>query len=191
MCAPAGRHGVGEACSVVSEPLGADSCDRASKCMDVDWETGIGTCVGFCLGPETEPTCPLDSGPTTRCKKLSQGSLNLCLSNCNPLLAGECPTGQNCVANFVANELEGFICFPPAALGTSGDECSCANCCAPQHMCVTAERYGPGCADERCCTELCDVDDASFTCEDADQVCVPLFDANTPEIGHVGNCVMP
>ncbi len=80
---------------------------------------------------------------------------------------------------------------PPAIEGTAGEECSCVNCCAAGHMCVPAAEYGPGCAFDLCCTEYCDVDDTSFVCQGADQVCVPLFDPSTPELGHVGRCVLP
>lgn len=111
----------------------------------------------------------------------------MCFPDCNPILAGECRAGQNCVAAYEGEQLGGFICFPPAAEGT----CTCAYCCAAHHMCVAAEDHGPGCAFDACCTEYCDVDDISFVCQGADQVCVPLFDPATPEIGNVGRCVVP
>ena len=123
------------------------------------------------------------------CRKLNQGVLNICLTSCNPLLTGECPMGQTCVAAFEGQELDGFICFPPAAEGVSGDECSCANCCAQGHMCVSAAEYGPGCQFDLCCTEYCDTE-GSDACSGSGQSCVALFDPSTPEVGNVGQCVV-
>lgn len=191
VCVPAGTGEIGEPCTVADGTQGTDTCNQVSQCYDIDPETGLGWCIGFCLGPEAAPTCPVESGLETRCRQSGQGFINLCIASCNPLLAGECPTGQNCVAVYEGLEPGGFICFPPVAEGTSGDECSCANCCAEHHMCVTVEDYGPGCAYDLCCTEYCDVNDTSFACQGADQVCVPLFDPSTPEVGNIGRCVVP
>jgi len=191
VCVPAGDGAVGEPCTTADGPQGADTCDGVSLCHEIDPSTGVGTCVGFCLAPEASPNCPEGSGPHAECRKTSNPILNLCLGSCNPLLAGECAPWQVCVAAFEGQKLGGFICYPPADDGISGEECGCANCCAEHHMCVPAEDYGPDCAFDICCTEYCDTEDPSFVCQGTDQVCVALFDPNTPEFGNVGRCVLP
>jgi len=189
-CVPTGEGAIGEPCTTAEGPRGTDTCNADSLCYQIDATTGIGECVGFCAAPERNPVCPDGSGPLTRCKK--QGNhLALCIPSCNPLLSGECPAGQVCVAEHEGVELTGFTCFPPATEGTSGEECGCANCCAAQHKCVSAEDFGSDCAFDFCCTRYCDTEDASFTCQGTDQVCVVLFDPNTPEFGNVGRCVLP
>lgn len=191
VCVPFGTDGVGQFCTLADGPPGTDTCDAVSLCYDIDPQTGVGVCIGLCQGPEAMPTCPSGAGPHAQCKQTSSGVLNICLGSCNPLLPGECGTGQNCVAAFEGQDLSGFICFPPAAEGLSGEECDCANCCAAHHMCVTAADYGPDCAFDLCCTQYCDSEDATFVCDGTDQVCVALFDPNTPEFGNVGRCVVP
>jgi len=190
VCVPAGAQGVGEPCELADGPLGTDTCDEESMCYDIDAQTGIGVCIGFCLGSEASPTCSEESVGAT-CRQNGAGILNLCLPACNPLLAGECPSGQNCTAAFEGQDLQGFTCFPPAAEALSGEECDCANCCAAGHMCVQAAEYGPDCAFDLCCTRYCDTDDPTPQCDGTDQVCVPLFPPDTPEVGDVGHCVVP
>lgn len=190
-CVPAGSHGVGEPCTLEDGSQGADTCDEVSFCYDIDPETTIGTCVGLCQGPESSPTCPAGSGVPGECKKLGGGILNLCLTPCNPLLSGECPTGEACIAAYEGDEPSAPSCQPLDAEGTVGESCDCANCCAQGHECVSAADYGSSCASDRCCTEYCDVSETAFVCAGAGQQCVPLFDPKTPELGNVGRCVLP
>ncbi len=157
-------------------------------CYDIDPNTGVGTCTEFCVGTAQSNSCPQTGN---ECNMLNNGVLNLCLPDCNPLNAGECPPGQICVAAYQGSSLGGFICFPPAAQGTSGEECTCANCCAEGHLCTDAGSYGVDCAFNLCCTEYCDLNDGSFTCQGTGQVCVPLFSASDPNFANVGACLVP
>ncbi len=189
-CVPvlADPAGVGEPCNLLDEgPPGTDSCDAVSKCFDIDPETAVGACIGLCQGPQSDPQCPAASGPGAVCWQSGFAGLKVCVAPCDPLLDGACPAGQVCVELY---EAWSFGCFVPRSEGTGGEACACTNCCAAGHRCVAADDYGPDCPFDACCTEYCDVDDTSFSCQGADQVCVPLFDPNTPEVGHIGHCVV-
>ena len=157
-------------------------------CYNIDPETGFGTCIELCTGTLDNPACPISGND---CKILNNGVLPLCLDGCDPLVAGSCPEDENCVAAFEGDTLDGFICFPPAAEGITGESCECANCCADGHMCTSAELYGPGCEYDLCCTEYCDLNDAAFTCAGPDQQCVALFDPADPLYANVGACMVP
>jgi len=192
LCVRAGSAGVGEPCTRVADaPPGTDTCDELSMCWDIDGGTGIGRCIGFCQAPEEAPTCPGAVGEFPRCMKFLGGVLNVCMPPCNPLDSGECPTGQHCVASFDGYETHGFMCFPPSSENASGEECTCVNCCAEHHMCVTAAEYGPGCAFDSCCTPYCDLDDPSPPCDGGGQTCVALFPPDMPFVGEVGRCAVP
>ena len=191
VCVPIDDAPVGlfEPCTFREDPFD-DNCEATARCVDIDAATGVGVCKEMCVGPENMATCPR-SGLT--CRKLASGTLKICDGTCTPLLAGGCPTGQDCVAAFAGTEISGFVCLPPgtAQPGGGGDECACANCCQAGHFCVTPEDYGAGCSFDLCCTEYCDINDTSFTCAQPDQTCVALFDPTTPQIGNVGACLAP
>ena len=123
--------------------------------------------------------------------QLNGGVLNLCLPGCSPLVAGSCPVGETCVAAYEGDTLGGFICFPPAAEGITGESCECANCCAEGNLCTDAATYGPDCAYDLCCTEYCDINDGGFTCAGGGQQCIALFDPNDPNYANVGACQIP
>ena len=153
-----------------------------------DEETGEGTCVEFCKGTAESNNCPVSGN---ECSQLNGGVLNLCLPGCSPLVAGSCPVGETCVAAYEGDTLGGFICFPPAAEGITGESCECANCCAEGNLCTDAATYGPDCAYDLCCTEYCDINDGGFTCAGGGQQCIALFDPNDPLYADVGACQIP
>ncbi len=188
VCVPAGTEAPGSTCTTMEGVDGADTCDGTGMCYDFDQDTGEGTCVEFCVGTPESNTCPQTGHD---CKQLNSGVLNLCLPSCNPLNAGECPPGQVCVAAYEGDTLGGFICFPPAAEGISGEQCECANCCAEGHLCTDAATYGTDCAFDLCCTEYCDTSDSTFACQGAGQQCVPLFEETDPNFANVGGCQIP
>ena len=105
-------------------------------------------------------------------------------------LRASCPPVRPASRPWAGDTLDGFICFPPAAEGITGESCECANCCADAHMCIDAASYGPGCAYDLCCTEYCDITDLAFTCAGPDQQCVALFEP-TNYYANVGACMMP
>ena len=178
-------------CTIVegADPYNAtDTCDATGKCYDLDPDTGIGTCIEMCVGSPESASCPITGFD---CPVLSNGYFYLCFPGCSPLDAGSCPLGETCVAAYEGDTLGGFICFPPAAEGITGESCECANCCADAHMCTDAASYGPGCAYELCCTEYCDITDLAFTCAGPDQQCVALFESTDPLYANVGACMVP
>ena len=170
-----------------------DTCDVSGLCYDIDPDTGVGTCIEMCSGSPDNAGCPITGW---ECKQNGGGVLPLCLPECTPLPETcpecvDCPDGLNCVAALAGDTLVGFTCFPPAAEGTIGESCQCANCCATGLMCTDAEVYGQGCAYDLCCTEYCDITDLAFTCAGPGQQCVALFEPTDPVWAHVGACMVP
>ncbi len=189
ICVPAGTEPPGAPCMTIAGGLnGEDTCDASSMCYDFDDTTGIGTCMEFCVGDPDNNSCPQTG---TQCMQLAGGVLNICPVGCDPLLAGECPRGQTCIPTYEGDLPVSFFCFPPAAQGGQGEACTCLNCCANGFMCTQDENYGPGCTENNCCTELCDVTDTTFTCADQVQQCVALFDPTDPYYAHIGACLVP
>ena len=129
--------------------------------------------------------------------QVATGLIYFCMPGCAPVAGLACPDcvecdeGSGCVADYQGATLDGFICYPLAAEGTAGESCECANCCANGLMCTDAATYGPDCAYDLCCTELCDITDAAFTCAGPDQQCVALFEPTDPHFANVGACMVP
>ena len=192
VCMSVGCEPPGAPCMKVDDPAPCasqtDTCDATSICMDVDADTGIGTCVEMCTGSPEDPACPQTG---LECAQLNGGVLNLCVPGCDPLLPGSCPDGEVCTAAYQGDSIRSFICFPPVTEGTTGESCECTNCCADGHMCTSAASYGPTCAYDLCCTEYCDITDAAFTCAGPDQQCVALFEPTDPVWSNVGACMVP
>ncbi len=192
VCMSVGCEPPGAPCMKVDDPAvcsgQTDTCDATSICINVDADTGIGTCVEMCTGSPEDPACPQTG---LQCAQLNGGVLNLCVPGCDPLLPGSCPDGEACSPAYQGDSISSFICFPAAAEGISGESCECANCCADGHTCTSAASYGPDCADDLCCTEYCDVTDLAFTCVGQGQQCIALFDPNDPNYANVGACQIP
>ena len=188
VCMSVGCEPPGAPCMKVDDPAPCasqtDTCDATSICMDVDADTGIGTCVEMCTGTPDDPACPV-SGQT--CRQLFSGVLNVCLPDCNPLLPGACAPGLACVPEVADDSVAGFVCLDDYGGPLSGESCSWG-ACAAGHMCIDAASFGPGCDGNDCCTEFCDLTDAAFTCAGQDQQCVALFDPADPLYGNVGRC---
>jgi hypothetical protein len=175
--------GVGEPCMVEgSGTSGIDSCDYGAMCWDVDPETNEGTCVPFCMGEETNPTCPEGSV----CAISNEGVLILCLPTCDPLLQS-CPDGQACVP-----WSDTFICVPHESEGAGGpgDPCEFVDACEPGLVCMT--ELVPDCMAAGCCTALCDLTDPMPPCL-PEHVCMPWFEPGTapPGLENVGVCALP
>ncbi|MEM6996050.1 MAG: ribulose phosphate epimerase [Myxococcota bacterium] len=161
----------GDDCTVEGDGVsGIDSCDIAAMCWDVDGETNIGVCVGFCEGAAENPIC---SDPGTGCSTSNDGVLILCLPFCDPLLQ-DCSEGNACYPEAV-----GFICSPDASgpdLGVYGDPCAFLNACDAGLWCSAAENV-PGCSDAACCNAFCDVAEGDTACPDmaGGQMCLPFW----------------
>jgi hypothetical protein len=173
-CVPvSGTDVAGDACTSESAADGLDSCVEGAMCWAVDMD-GNGTCVALCMGSFDAPTCP-NSG---MCTISNEGSLNLCLPNCDPLLQ-DCAEGAAC---YPIND--GFICAPDASgdSGKANDPCEFINVCEAGLLCAGPEFVGAGCpaGSMGCCTPFCEFPDG--VCPNPDQQCVQWFDpAMLPE----------
>jgi hypothetical protein len=179
---------VDEPCTVVDSPVsGVDDCEAHAMCWNVDPDTLMGTCVGFCSGSEANPTC---DDPCKFCPITSDGVLILCLRRCDPL-AQDCGEGQGC---YLLNDE--FGCAPDASaeMGALGEGCEFVNACDPGLFCANAEAV-PDCVGIGCCAAFCDAL-AADACEGmpAGVECIPLFeDGQRPECGSgvAGGCLLP
>jgi hypothetical protein len=179
----------GDECTVEGSGVsGVDSCDVSSMCWDVDGETGLGTCVGFCKGSAASPTC---EDPKTECSISNDGVLILCLPLCNPLLQ-DCPDGSACYP-----EEAGYICSPDASgdQGAAGDPCEYINVCDPGLWCADATAVAGCVGGTGCCTPFCDLDAATNDCPGAamGEECTGFYEEGEapPGLENVGGCVIP
>ncbi len=173
----------GDDCTVEGHLTGIDSCIEGTMCWSLN-EDGIGTCVGLCTGSAEAPVCPAGSCTIS-------GTLNLCLSNCDPLLQ-DCPGTDVCIPYGV-----GFVCLLDVGgeEGQTGDPCEFANVCDAGLICIEPATASASCdpAAGGCCTPFCPFPDGA--CPNPDQQCVQWFDpamlpANDPRLG-IGVCAVP
>jgi hypothetical protein len=179
---------IGEPCTVEGSGVsGVDSCDIGAMCWDVDTETNIGTCVALCIGSAADPSC---ADAASVCIIANEGSLNLCLPFCDPLMQ-DCEAGQGC---YPIND--GFVCAPDAsgADGVYGDGCLYINVCDPGLWCAPPDAVS-SCFDVGCCSEFCDLSDPLAMCPDSGdgQACVPFYAEGLapPGFENVGVCMFP
>jgi hypothetical protein len=181
---------VGDECTVEGSGVsGIDNCDIASMCWDVDPETNLGTCVSFCMGSEANPIC---EDPATNCVIANEGTLILCLPNCDPLLQ-DCAEGNACYPI-----VDAFACAPDVSgeTGVYGDVCEFINVCDPGLLCANPE-FTPDCAGASCCTPFCDManPNASAECPGnaGGQECVAWYEEGQapPGFEDVGFCAIP
>lgn len=184
----------GDPCTVEGSAVsGIDSCEAGAMCWNVDYETMMGYCIGFCDGDPVNHTC---AEPMTHCVVSGPGVLWLCLPCCDPLLQ-DCPNGDLCLHNGV----DCFICILDASgdMGVFGDPCEYANVCDPGLVCLDPE-YVPGCQAAGCCSPFCELD-TDYTpipapapnCPDPQMACLNWFDPGTAPPGQekVGVCGIP
>src|SRR5690242_2592745 len=103
-CVPVtGSGAAGDPCTYGGTVEATDDCDANTHCWDVMDVDGmaVGVCTPFCTGTADDPICP----PDTSCLIANDGSINLCVSTCDPLLQ-DCGSGLAC---FWANN--GFNCI--------------------------------------------------------------------------------
>jgi hypothetical protein len=174
-----GQLEVGEVCQYDGAVAGTDDCGVGIMCYQTNAE-GVGTCTDLCDGTPQNPICD----PGYNCSISNEGSLNLCLPACNPLL-------QDC-------DIEGAGCFwdgalfncDPAGDIPEGEPCGYINDCSPGMLCANADSL-PACAGASCCAGFCDMDDPN--CQIAGTECVAFFEegAAIPGLENVGVCVLP
>lgn len=147
--------------------------------MDVDGQL-VGTCTGFCTGTADDPICD----PGSSCIIINDGSVTLCLADCDPLLQ-DCGPGLGC---FWA--LSAFTCVFTAADIPTGEPCGYVNDCAPGNYCADAATL-PDCNGSACCAPFCDLGDP--ICPLLGTECVPFFEVDMAPPGYeaVGICLLP
>lgn len=184
-CAPLVENpaGIGEVCQVFGGPYsGDDTCGVGAMCVDVDFETLLGTCIELCR-------CGLDGGDCDggyACMPL--GIASTCTALCNPF-EDDCRAGDACYPVD-----EGLICAPDISgdQGQAGDPCDFINACDPGLYCALSELV-PDCAGAGgCCTSFCDLTQGSAVCLPG-QSCVPFFEGGAPDpyLDDVGACRLP
>ncbi|MBC8069355.1 MAG: hypothetical protein IAG13_13550 [Deltaproteobacteria bacterium] len=183
---------VGDACTAKgSGTAGIDDCGLGSMCWDVDPDSLAGSCVAFCQGDPTNPTC---GDPSKYCAVVDEEVLALCLAACDPIL-NSCDEGEMCCARTIEIGAD-FGCVPQTQnLGITGDPCRYAAACEPGFACVPGG--GGSCEDgSNCCAALCSLEDGdpNPACPDADigQICTPWYGvaAAPPGLEHVGICAL-
>jgi hypothetical protein len=182
-CVPVlGAQPAGEPCTYAGRVEATDDCDATSMCWNVDDE-GIGTCHAFCMGTADNPSCP--DGFT--CPITSDGTINVCIAICDPLLQ-DCDEGLGCYwANVDFNCISTTQDLPPGA------PCGYVNDCAPGNICLDATVL-PDCLGSACCSTFCDVNLGPGQCDVLPgTTCVPFWEQGLAPDGyeHIGVCIVP
>ncbi len=162
-----------------------DDCGADSYCLNAIEVTDHGFCA-----PYPKPgTTDCGHHPGTM-YATENGSIfpHACLFyGCNPLTPGTCPDGLRCThyPSWLYGSLQ---CWPlPAEEKPVGAACDYDEC-GPGKLCLPAENV-PGCGDERCCTEWCDL--GAPACSDPAASCDPPAWNPEPGFETLGACVVP
>jgi hypothetical protein len=182
-CVPVtGSGAAGDPCTYGGVVEATDDCDENTHCWDVMDVDGmpVGVCTPFCTGTADDPVC----GPGTSCLIANDGSINLCIATCDPLLQ-DCAAGLAC---FWANN--GFNCIFTTQDIPLGEPCGFINDCTEGLACLTAEVM-PDCNGSACCGAFCSLSDP--TCMQAGTECAPFFEEGMAPPGYedVGVCIIP
>ena len=178
-CVPVTGDGVaGDMCTYDGAVLGTDDCALRHMCYYTT--DGVGTCIPLCTGSPDNKMCP----DGFNCSVSNDGSLLLCVYNCNPLLQDCEPAGTGC---FWDGEL--FNCDPAGDI-PEAEPCGYINDCSPGLICLDAATL-PSCNGAACCSAYCDITDP--VCLVAGTECVTFWDPGTepPGLESVGICVLP
>ena len=171
----------GDPCVYNGTTESTDDCGAESWCWNVN-EEGMGTCTPFCTGTPDDPICDQGFG----CSIANNGSITLCLLQCDPLLQ-DCPTdGNSCFYDFSGN----FVCAFETQNLAEGETCGFINDCAGGNICLAADVL-PSCAGASCCSAFCDLADP--TCAIMGTECSDFFEPGTAPPGYedVGVCIIP
>lgn len=180
-CVPVTGSGQsGDPCMYAGTVESTDDCGADTWCWNVNME-GVGTCTPFCEGTPDEPLCE----PGFGCSIANNGSINLCLQACDPLLQ-DCGGENVCFYDFSGN----FVCAFAADMIPTGEPCGFINDCAPGNVCVDATVL-PSCNGATCCGAFCDI--LEPTCATQGTECTPFFEEGTAPPGYeaVGVCIIP
>lgn len=178
---------LGDECLAPEGPDGGtDDCGQGLFCYYVDAETNVGTCIAFCTGSPSTPTC----GPNSICTVVNDGVLVLCRPSCDPIVQDCEPAGSAC---YQATGTGSFTCIADKSgdTGTYGDPCQYISSCDAGLACATAASV-PGCDSGSCCTPFCDLSGPN-NCPGAaqGQVCEPYYEQPDPGYENVGLCAVP
>lgn len=179
-CVPVMGDGVdGDVCTYDGAVAGTDTCAAGHMCYYTNADN-VGTCIPLCTGTPEDGQCPQGFN----CSISNEGSLILCVYDCNPLLQDCAPAETGC---FFDGEL--FNCDPAGDI-PEGEPCAYINDCLPGQVCVTAAAL-PACNGSDCCTAYCDLMEPVCLIEGTE--CVGFFDEGTapPGLENVGYCVLP
>ena len=164
---------------------GIDDCRLGAMCWDVNAENQ-GICVALCTGTEDAPICPAKFD----CAISSEGTLNLCLFRCDPLLQ-DCPGDELCIPTG-----DKFICVLDASgeTGAVNDPCEFANACDDGLVCLNTASASIACqqGSQGCCQPFCKF--PGSPCPNPDQECLQWFDPmmEIPDgYEHIGVCAIP
>lgn len=181
-CVPLAPNPAGpdELCHFNDPGVGIDDCALGSFCMPYNSDgAGASVCVEICGGDLNHPTCPEKHSCV-----IPEGGLVWCAFQCDAL-AQDCHAGLACHLGNCYPVSPGSFELPPGAPCTD-------RACAPKSTCVPAVLV-PDCADELCCTELCDLQ-APSSCALEGQTCQPPppeFDISPVVPDNVGLCQQP
>lgn len=172
----------GDTCTYGGVVEATDDCGDGLHCWDVMDVDGmaVGVCTAFCTGTADNPSC----APGTSCLIANDGSINLCVTQCDPLLQ-DCGSGLAC---FWANG--NFNCIFTTQDIPLGEPCGFINDCIAGTGCLTAEVM-PNCNGSACCGSYCDLSDP--TCPQAGTECSSFFEEGMAPPGYenVGVCILP
>ncbi len=186
-CVPVGGEGVpGDTCtSEGGGGTGLDDCQKGAMCWNVNME-GMGVCIELCTGSEVAPMC----SDAPACTVVNEGTLNLCLPGCDPLI-------QNCDGtDLCIPSADVFVCAPDASgeEGQAFDPCEFANVCDKGLYCLNPQ-YAMECDANAggCCLPFCDLSEMNAACPGEGQSCTSWFEEGMapPEYMNVGVCIIP
>jgi hypothetical protein len=183
-CVPIlGDGQAGDPCTYGGTVESTDDCDAESFCwkvMDVEGEP-VGVCTEFCQGDPDEPECPIG----TQCFLAYDGSINLCLPSCDPVLQ-DCEPGLACYWSG-----SGFACSLTTVDVALGDPCGFINDCAAGLGCMPAELL-PDCFGSACCASYCSLM-VGAACAQPGTECSAFFEEGMAPLGYedVGVCILP
>ncbi|WP_255215885.1 ribulose phosphate epimerase [Pseudenhygromyxa sp. WMMC2535] len=178
-----GDGSIGDECTWDGIIEATDTCGTDSVCWDAQDVDGVavGVCTAFCDGSPDDPSC--DVG--TSCLIANDGSITLCIQNCDPLL-------QDCEASGLACywAVDSFQCIATSQGLQLNEECGYINDCDEGMVCLDASVL-PNCAGSACCAGYCDIDDPQ--CLDGDTECVTFWEEGEelPGYENVGICILP
>lgn len=180
-CVPvsgSGQHG--DPCMFADAQQTVDDCGPDSFCWNVNLD-GVGSCTPFCRGTSDEPIC----GGDDSCIIANEGSINLCLQRCDPLLQ-DCDGENVCFYDFGGH----FVCTFASDGIPTGSPCGFINDCAAGNVCLDAVNL-PLCADASCCAAFCDL--ANPSCAVFGTECSAFFGEDTAPPGYenIGVCIIP